>query len=146
MERNLEILSAKQRTAWELREKGFSFKKIAEEMGITPPAASELVHRAERRFREYEQYQNVLARNNETIDITITRGECKLLIDAVGEYERALMRSKRVANARDLYGDLPYEAQLLPPLYYKLQELIYGRVILQGYIRNENGSDAKETK
>ena len=134
---NVEILTIKQRTAWELRKTGITFKQIALQMGITPSAASELVHKAERRFRDYERYQNAKERNNEVLQISLTRGECKLLVDAISEYERVLMRSKHVSTARDLYGDLPYENLLLPLLYEKLQILVYGRVITPGFIQNE---------
>lgn len=137
MEDKIEILTEKQRVAWELRNKGLTFKKIAEEMGVTVSAATEHVHKAERRFREYERYQAAKERNNEVIQIELTRGECKLLIDAISEYERVLMKSKHVANAIDLFGSLPYEAQLLPDLYERLQMIAYGRVFSQGFISKD---------
>ena len=52
-ERDLSILTERQRMAYLFRRQKMTYKKIGEAMGISTNAASDLIHHAERRFREY---------------------------------------------------------------------------------------------
>lgn len=83
MEYDLSILTEKQRQAWELRQKGLSYRKIGEEMGISTNAATTHVHNAERRFRQWEKYNAIEQQNNEIVPVELTRGEVKLLVLAL---------------------------------------------------------------
>lgn len=135
MDHNLGILTVKQRTAWVLRESGLPIKKIAEEMGVTTNAVREHLHKAERRFREYDKYLDAKERNNEILHMELTRGEGKLIISSIIEYERILMKGVHVGKTVDEYGNLSYPSTLLPALLKRLQLLVYNEVRYNGYIQ-----------
>jgi len=129
MEYDLSILTEKQREAWKLRAMGFNYKQIAEKMGISVSAARNHIHNAERRFREWEAYNAIEQKNNETLHIIFTRGEIEVLLRAVHEYEHRLMREAHYNVKTDWKGRLPYECRILPPLSEKMQTALYGQVL-----------------
>lgn len=124
--KDLSCLTEKQRTAYELREQGLTFKAIGEEMGITQTAARNHVHNAERRFREYTAYHRIEQRNLEPLPFDLTRGEGKIILSALQLLERDMMKSAVFNVKSDWRGRLPYEAMIASDLYRKLNVALYG--------------------
>lgn len=130
MEYDLSILTDKQRQAWELRQKGLSYRKIGEEMGISTNAATAHVHNAERRFREWERYNAIEEKNNEVVPVELTRGEIKLLVQALHSHEHRMLQDANYNIRTDWKGRLPYESRIISGLSEKLQLAVYQQVIL----------------
>lgn len=128
MEYDLSILTEKQREAWKLHVMGLNYKQIAEKMGISVSAATNHIHRAERRFREWEAYNATEQKKNETVHIIFTRGEIEILLRAVSEYEHCLRKQAHYNIKTDWKGRLPYECRILPPLSAKMQMALYGDI------------------
>lgn len=134
MEYDLSILTDKQREVWQLRQSGLPFKEIGERLKITPNAASTHMRSAERRFRQWEKYQLEEERNNEPISLCLTRGENKLLIDALHSHERSMLKDAHYAAHSDWKSRLPYEAGFIPGLFQKLQEAIHAEKTLDSLL------------
>lgn len=124
--KDLSCLTEKQRTAYELREQGLTFKAIGEEMGITQTAARNHVHNADRRFREYTAYHRIEQRNLEPLPIDLTRGEVKIILSALQLLERDMMKNAVYNVKSDWRGRLPYEALVASGLYRKVNVALYG--------------------
>ena len=142
-EKKLDALTPKQRTAVQLKEKGLTIKQVAAAMGVTYNAAREHLRHAERRFREYEEYMAVEKRNLEPADLQLTRGEVKLIMEALRslecEYEKSVVKNVK----SDWRGKLPYESNVIADLYDRMQEVIYGRSIIK-MLPDWEGRDKKE--
>lgn len=130
MKNESEILTERQRQAWTMRQQGLTYRKIAEAMDITSSAASQLVHNAERRFREYEKDQRIEARNQEIIQIELTRGEVELLLHLLEACSSKGSYLVREESASDWRKRLGYESFLIPGLCEKLQTKLYGKLIV----------------
>ena len=61
---NLSILSPRQKTAWELKEQGFTYKQIAAEMGITYQAARQYIKNAELKFIKYQRLSSLKSKTS----------------------------------------------------------------------------------
>ena len=86
MENNTKVLTEKQQAVWDLRQKGLTKKKIAETLGLSVNMVTTHLANAERRFREYERYLAQEEKNNQIIDIDLTRGELEMIVYAICEY------------------------------------------------------------
>lgn len=146
MEYNLEILTEKQKVAWTLREQGMTIKTIAAEMGISTTGVTSHIHHAERRFREYERHLAHQEANKKVADITLTRGDCSLLVNALLAYEAKLIHDAHYNVKTDWRGRLPYEAQLIQPLSEKLQLCVYGHVIFHSILEDEQAAEGNLTE
>lgn len=128
-EKGLEALTPKQRTAFMLRENGLTMKEIAAKMGLSYSMVREHLARADRRLREYEQYIAYEERNREPVDLPLTRGEVKLLMDALHalerEYEKEVIKNVKT----DWRAKLPLESKIIADLNDRMQALIYGKVL-----------------
>ena len=142
-EKKLDALTPKQRTAVQLKEKGLTIKQVAAAMGVTYNAAREHLRHAERRFREYEEYMAVEKRNLEPADLQLTRGEVKLIMEALRFLEREYEKSVVKNVKSDWRGKLPYESNVIADLYDRMQEVIYGRSIIK-MLPDWEGRDKKE--
>lgn len=142
-EKKLDALTPKQRTAVQLKEKGLTIKQVAAAMGVTYNAAREHLRHAERRFREYEEYMAVEKRNLEPADLQLTRGEVKLIMEALRSLEREYEKSVVKNVKSDWRGKLPYESNVIADLYDRMQEVIYGRSIIK-MLTDWEGRDKKE--
>lgn len=125
--RDLSILTDRQRTAYLFRRQKMTYKKIGEEMGITTNAASELVRHAERRFREYDRYNDAKLRNNVLVDFPMTRGELIFVLSALRLLETDLQKGVLVQPKSDWVGRLPYAYNLVKALDERLQITLYGK-------------------
>ena len=130
-EKRLAALTPKQREAVLLKEKGLKIKQIAEAMGITYNAARDHILHAERRFREYDLYQKMDEGNKAIVAVPISRGECKVLMDALAALEREYEGHVVHRAGSDWIGRLPYESKVVADLYERLQKAVYGRVLQQ---------------
>lgn len=142
-EKKLDALTPKQRTAVQLKEKGLTIKQVAAAMGVTYNAAREHLRHAERRFREYEEYMAVEKRNLEPADLQLTRGEVKLIMEALRSLEREYEKSVVKNVKSDWRGKLPYESNVIADLYDRMQKVIYGRSIIK-MLPDWEGRDKKE--
>ena len=119
-------LTEKQRIAYELREQGLTYQAIADKMGVTITSARNHVRNAERRFREYTIYHRIEQRNLEPLPLDLTRGEVKMIIDALQLLERDMMKKAVFNVTTDWRGRLPYDATILTELYRKAVIAVYG--------------------
>ena len=117
--RELSCLTEKQREAYLLREKGLTYQAIGDTMGISCNAARNHVMHAERRFREYTLYHKIEERNLEKADIELTRGEVKVILEALNRLEREIMSDVKFNVNTDWRGRLPYEARIVVDIYRK---------------------------
>lgn len=124
-----EILSEKQKKVWSLHEQGLSNKAIAEQLGVSYNAVRETLKRIERRFREYDQYHEMDERDKVTIFLPLTRGEGKVIIEALQLLSQEL-ESKVVHNVKsDWYGRLPYKSLVAADLLERAEIAVYGQKI-----------------
>lgn len=145
MEQDLSILTERQKTAWELRERGMTYAAIAKEMGITSTAVRTHIVNAERRFREYEYFNDAKEKNAELLTLDMTRGEVKLLVDALLNYEKELLAEAHLNVKTDWKGRIPYRGQVAATLLYKLQETAYGQVLYKSVLTDRSSSEPSET-
>lgn len=129
--KRLSVLSDRQREVWELYEQGKNRSQIAKLLGISPSVVADHIRHVERRFREYDHYCAVEERNKEPASLSLTRGEVKIIIEALALYERELERDTVRRTGDDWIGKLPYECQIVADLYDKAQTVIYGKPILR---------------
>lgn len=124
-----EILSEKQKRVWALHEQGLSNKAIAEQLGVSYNAVRETLKRVERRFQEYDQYHEMDERDKVTIFLPLTRGEGKVIIEALHLLSQEL-ESKVVHNIKsDWYGRLPYKSLVVADLLERAEISVYGQSI-----------------
>lgn len=124
--KELSCLTEKQREAYLLREEGLTYQAIGDKMGISVNAARNHVHHAERRFREYTLYHKIEERNLEPAQIELTRGEVKVILEALVSLEREIMRTTKFNVQTDWRGRLPYEAKVVVDIYRKASIAIFG--------------------
>ena len=136
--KRLSILTARQREVWLLYKQGKKKSKIAEELGISCGAVSGHIYSAERRLREYDHYYAVEERNEESVDLPLTRGEVKIIIEALSLYERELEHDTVHRAGSDWIGKLPFETKLVADLYDRAQTAIYGKPLTR-MMPNRNG-------
>ena len=130
-EKKLAIFTPRQREAVLLKDRGLTIKKIAEEMGVSYSAARQLLHSAERRLREYERFQKVEEEDKVISAVPISRGECKVMLDALEALEREYEGNVAHRASSDWIGRLPYESKVVANLYERLQLVVYGHVVRQ---------------
>lgn len=125
MENNLEFLTERQREAYELRQKNFTFAKIAVKMGITRSRARRLVLDADRRFQEYKAYQKKVTENNQPIIFPINRGELELIVEGMYKLQFEISKRHGGRNVKNsLLDKLPYKAQILDSLIERSEKLL----------------------
>lgn len=142
MENNTKVLTEKQQAVRDLRQQGLTKKKIAEMLGITVNMVTTHLRNAERRFGEYERYLALEEKNNQIVDIDLTRGELEMIVYAISEYQLALIRRAHYNIKTDWRGRLPFGASLPQTLSEKIQMKIYGRVVLRSIL----GEDSDKNK
>lgn len=120
---DLSFLTDRQKQVYLLRSAGVKFKDIATTLGISQEAARQHAHHAERRFREKERYDAMAKRNNEVIDLPITRGELKMAIQGLREVEKEMMKHKRPKD--DWWGSFPYEHHIITTFIEKAENYLY---------------------
>lgn len=130
-EKRMEALTPKQQVAVRLKEKGLTIKEIAAAMGVTYNAVREHLRHAERRFREYDEYMAIEKRNLEQVDLPLNRGEVKLMMAALRALEREYEKNVVKNIKSDWRAKLPYESKVIADLYDRMQELIYGKAIME---------------
>lgn len=145
MEQDLSILTERQKTAWELREQGLTYAAIAKEMGITSSAVRTHIVNAERRFREYEYFNDAKEKNAELLNLDLTRGEVKLLVDALLKFEKELLAEAHLNVKTDWKGRIPYRGQVAVNLLYKLQEAAYGQILYKSVLTDHSSAEPSET-
>ena len=130
-EKRMEALTPKQQVAVRLKKKGLTVKEIAAAMGVTYNAVREHLRHAERRFREYDEYMAIEKRNLEQVDLPLNRGEVKLMMAALRALEREYEKNVVKNIKSDWRAKLPYESKVIADLYDRMQELIYGKAIME---------------
>ena len=127
----IDILSKRQLDVWTLYAQGESRKSIAQKVGITPGAVTQHIHNADRRFREHDKYCAAEKRNLEPANLSLTRGEVKVIMKSLKVYEDHLERGiiRRVGS--DYVGKLPVETIIVSDLYEKAQIAIYGEALVK---------------
>ena len=73
----------------------------------------------------------------------MTRGEVKLIMEALRSLEREYEKSVVKNVKSDWRGKLPYESNVIADLYDRMQEVIYGRSIIK-ILPDWEGRDKKE--
>lgn len=124
-----EILSEKQKRVWTLHEQGMSMAAISRELGVSYSAVREVMRRIDRKFREYDNYKAIEEKDKTTIFFPLTRGEGKIIMEALRWYCFDLERRNYTRN--DWRGGLPYKCDLIADLYERAQMAVYGKVTEQ---------------
>lgn len=122
--KNLDVLSEAQREVWVLYEQGLKRKEIAQRIGITYSTVAQHIRRAERRFREYANYCAVKERNQEFAYLPLTRGEVKIIFEALEVYGRKLERKIWHRPDSDWEGLRPYKADIVSDLQERARKVI----------------------
>lgn len=144
LEKDLSILTDEQRTAYQLRQQGLSFKEIGARMNTSASLATRRVRGAERRFREFEWYHDKQRRNDQPVDFPLTRGELEAIVSGLTLLERDMIQKiGGIGVRKDWRGHLSYEAQVVDNLLRRAQLLLYGKVIF-GYDIQRAGDDPED--
>lgn len=88
---------------------------ISRKLGVSYNAVRETMKRIDRKFREYDRFQAMEEKDKATIFFPLTRGEGKLILEAIRHYEFELERQNRALN--DWRGSIPYKCEVLADLY-----------------------------
>ena len=121
-----EILSEKQRRVWDLHEQGLNMMAISRRLGVSYSAVRETMKRIDRKFKDYDRFQAMEEKDKATIFFPLTRGEGKLIIEALRHYEFELERQNHAFN--DWRGNIPYKCELLAELFERAHMAVYGKV------------------
>lgn len=111
-ERDLSVLTERQRTAYMLKESGMSVKKIGEEMGITPSAVRQLLQYAERRLQQVDIMKQRIEENVVPVDFPLTRADLLVILSGLQCYTNELMRKEHRRSAHGLERELPLAIDL----------------------------------
>ena len=129
-----EILSDRQRIAYELRQAGKTYQAIADEMGVTFEAVRQLVYRAERRIRSHEFYIKKQQRNLMPVDFPVTLGELRIIVEALERLHISNHGKHRISYKTSWEELKDYEDILTEQLCQKAQSAlkeIAGRILHQ---------------
>ena len=88
------ILDEKQREIFVLKQQGLTYKKIAEKVGLSASTVSLYYKRAERIVTLTEWYQHKNAEFDEPSGVTLTKGDVRVMLDALLLLERTLLRRR----------------------------------------------------
>ncbi len=121
---DLSFLTERQQQVVALRRKGLSYAKIGEQLGFCSNAARTHYANAERRAREYKRYNAIQERNKELADFPITRGELKLILDALSLLEIKLEGGHRFVGS-DWKGRLPYEYDIVKDIQRRAHDYFF---------------------
>lgn len=125
MGNDLSCLTQRQREAYDLRQKGLTFKKIAEKMGITESGAHSLIISANRRLKKRDAYHQDLLKNNQPVAFPLTRGELKIIVEGLQGLAFELSKKHKCRNVKTHMEDnLPYEAQIVESLIERADQAI----------------------
>lgn len=124
----LHYLTERQRAAWLLHEEGLSRKQIAERLGITYNAVVDLLKLSVKHFHEYEAYCAIEKRNLEPVNFPLTRGDVKVIMEALTIYAIQLNEQANSHVNSDTYGKLPITKTIVADLHQRAQILIQGKV------------------
>ena len=94
MELNDILLDEKQREIYTLKQQGLTFKKIAEKVDLSASTVSLYYKRAEHIVTLTEWYQQKSAEFYEPSDMTLTKGDVRVMLDSLILLERTLLRRK----------------------------------------------------
>lgn len=126
MEKELSVLTEKQRMAYTLRERHLTYRQIAEAMGVTASCAAQHVRHAERRLREYAAYCGARERNQERVFFPLTRGELRLIQSGLDLLARELRRGTPMRSGSDYLGRLSCDARTVAELIERARRTLYG--------------------
>ena len=134
MDNYKDVLTEKQQAVWELKLQGLAKKQIAEKLGISVSMVNTHLNNADRRFQQYENYKALEEKNNEVVDIQLTRGELETIVHALIEYERSMVKKAHYNIKTDWRGRLPFGAEQAQTVSARIQEKLYGQVLYKGLL------------
>lgn len=134
MDNYKEVLTEKQQAVWELKLQGLGKKQIAEKLGISVYMVTTHFNNIDRRFKEYDRYKALEEKNNEVVDIQLTRGELETIVHALIEYERSMVKKAHYNIKTDWRGRLPFGAEQAQTVSARIQEKLYGQVLYKGML------------
>ena len=135
MENDLSILTERQREVYLLRQQGMTCKYIGEELHLSVSAVSLHLRNAQRRFRQYQAFQEEKKRDGQTVAFSISRIELALIIEGLVLLGGKMHREIGGRNIRsDWQGRMPYRALAADALLTRAQLALYGKVIHTGIL------------
>lgn len=120
---DLSVLTEKQRQAFLMKQKGLTFAQMGKEMGTTAHSARQLFMNAERRLKAHEEYVDQLAKDSEKIELPITIGELKIIIEAL-EMLHFQRRPWAKDNSKDWIARKQHQFLLLDGLLQRFQNML----------------------
>lgn len=140
------ILTEKQQAVWDLKKQGMTRKKIAETLSITPNMVTTHLKNIDRRFKEHERYMAMKEKDSKIVDIQFTRGELKTIVEAIQEYEHAILKRAHFNVKTDWEGRLPYGADRAQRISERIQKEIYGSVLFGSLFASEEEERTDKTE
>lgn len=128
-EEKMSVLTKRQQEAYLLRIEGMTYARIGRELNISTSAATQLIHHAERRFREYDRYIDARERNTVPVDFPITRGELLLVLDGLELLQKEVEKGHYYTTNPDWSTRLPYKYQRIRSLNKRIQLAVYDDII-----------------
>ena len=125
-EEKMSVLTKRQQEAYLLRIEGMTYARIGRELNISASAATQLIHHAERRFREYDRYMDARERNTMPVDFPITRGELLLALSGLRLLQDEVGKEYNRITSQDWRARLPYKYTRIEELKERIQRAIYG--------------------
>lgn len=124
-EPDLSILTEKQRIAYLLRIQGLSYKQIAVKLNVTVSTATQNVHLAERRLREFKRDERIHIQNQMPVTFPLTRNELLLIEAGLDLMKENLCKGVTRRSDTDWQGKLPYKYQFVEALHKRAQMILY---------------------
>ena len=138
-EEKMSILTERQREAYLLRIEGMTYARIGRELNISTSAATQLVHHAERRFREYDRYMDARERNTIPVDFPITRGELLLALSGLYLLESEEELECNRITSQDWRARLSYKHKRIEDLIERIELAVYNGTAQEYEENHENG-------
>ena len=143
-EEKMSVLTKRQQEAYLLRLEGMTYARIGRELNISTSAATQLIHHAERRFREYDRYMDARERNMIPVDFSITRGELLLALSGLRLLEREIEREHNRITSQDWSARLPYKYKRVEDLKERIEHAVYNESSQKDEGSHENGDGGTE--
>ena len=119
------ILTEKQKKVCLLRRQGMTYQEIAKELNTGTDAARRCYLKAQRQLREYEAYHDPRFKNDQPVELPLTRGELAMIVEGLKLLELEIVKRHKRYKETSLWENLPYGARILDELYIRAYKAVY---------------------
>ncbi len=136
----MDCLSKQQRKIYEMYQSGMKRKDIAKALNLNYNTVVQHIHHAEVRLQQYDRAENIVIKNNQPLDMQLTRADGLVICEALKDYIQEL-RSTVPGNKHEKIGNTPYQARIASDLLKRTEIAVYGEPKTVSYFDSDNQAD-----